>query len=791
MLEVISLHIAIKVAKGKSIIDFKLFNHKVDRAVTYKELGKLVDNGGYDLVILEDIDASKVDIVKNVASKVRTALVCGRALEYAEQVNIAESIGIDVITQAGEVDDYINRISGETVKFKGNSEKVEVEPYTETQEPVKEEDDGIVVVEDTDENTEIITDTDEDTVTKVAEYALNDVEKPVVNVDNSSNTNVGINVNPIAQGFSAEILLDQIEQYKRQSADFEKDIDKLTERLRNAEQERDDYSEQVNDLQHKLEVYKDSSGDKDIRIESYVSELSSLRGENKELRDKTEGLEATVKTLQESLNSETGQLATEKNDLIDRLEECKKESSETFKKYNELVEKVIEARKGIIDVLGILSDGKDTTVTADTVDTAIILNSIQYICEQFRGMYDKYLEYRSGFEEVTSIKENLAKQSEEHLSKIQQLEREITNYKDLLSNKDETIRQQNEKINAFNADKASEFRDISTQLNESNASLSMTKSELESTKAELDSKNKYTSELSMNVIKLEKELSSRDTEIQRLNNEMRALKLSSGTSAGGTVSLSKGYTGSARIIQVFGSGSYGVTTMAMTLSHKFIGKRVIFLDFDLVSPKADSWFGINPVCDSLVDIENPVDKTGVAALLNNGTNYVIRNFDKIVKHRINQRDFVLDYFSGVYNTPQSSKVYSIDYSLLFNFLSDRYDYIVVDSGRLGSSDAYDSVIRTINDMAHKNVVITLSDKFDIRTQKVKMDYASIDMNKSIWVMNMGDNNVITSDIKKMLGDIKMVKIAKVLNYYGIKKPMDIAVPMLKIKIDEIVKSICI
>lgn len=812
-LEVISLHIVVKVAKNKSIIDFKLFNHKVDRAVTYRELDKLVSNGGYDLVILEDIDAKKTDIIKKVAAQVRTALVCGRALEYAEQVNIAESLGIDIITQAGEVDDYINRISGETVKFKGNTEKAEVETYVETadtpQSDIEDTDDPVVIEEDTEDMPSETTDVDTE-AEKVAEYALNDVDKTVsnnavesdkdgnnkeVNTGDAVSTNIGIHehvgVNPIAQGFSAEILLDQIEQYKRQSADFEKDIDKLTERLRNAEQERDDYSDKVNDLQHKLEVYKDSSGDKDIRIESYVSELSSLRGENKELRDKTAGLEETVKTLQESLNNETGQLSSEKNDLVERLEECKKESAETFKKYNELVERVVETRKGVIDVLGILSEGKDNTVTAETVDTAVLLDSVKYICEQFIGVYDKYIEYKSSCENAESIKENLTRQSEERGIKIQQLTKEVTDCKEIIVNRDNTIKQQKDKIDAFELSKASEFRDINSQLSESKGAVESLKNELNSTKMELDSKNKYTNELYENVISLEKELSNRDSEIQKLKDDLRALKLSAGTSTGGTVSLSRGYTGSARIVQVFGSGSYGVTTMAMTLSHRFIGKKVIFLDFDLVSPKADSWFGINPVCDSLVDIENPVDKTGVAALLNNGTNYVIRNFDRIVKRRISQRDFVLDYFSGIYNTPMSSKVYSVDYSLLFNFLSDRYDYIVVDSGRIGSSDAYDSVIRTINDMAYRNVVITLSDKFDIRTQKVKMDYANIDMSKSIWVMNMGDNNVITSDVKNMLGNIKMVKIAKVLNYYGIKKPMDIAVPMLKLKIDDIVKSICI
>ena len=122
-------------------------------------------------------------------------------------------------------------------------------------------------------------------------------------------------------------------------------------------------------------------------------------------------------------------------------------------------------------------------------------------------------------------------------------------------------------------------------------------------------------------------------------------------------------------------------------------------------------------------------------------------------------------------------------------MGERYDYIIVDSGRIGSSDAYDSVIRTINDMAHKNVIVTLNDKYDIRTQKVKMEYSSIDLTKSIWVLNMAESNVIATDIRKMIGNMKITQLIRVLNYYGIKKPMDISVPMLKPKVDEIIKNI--
>ena len=87
------LNIIIKVARGKSIINFKFFNHKVDRAVTMKELMKKVSTNKYDLVLFEEIDEHEKQKIENISSIVKTALVCGREKEYAKQVELANSIG--------------------------------------------------------------------------------------------------------------------------------------------------------------------------------------------------------------------------------------------------------------------------------------------------------------------------------------------------------------------------------------------------------------------------------------------------------------------------------------------------------------------------------------------------------------------------------------------------------------------------------------------------------------------------------------------------------------------------
>ena len=796
------MDIIIKVARGKSIIDFKVFNHTMDRAVTYKELLKKVKNKQYDVILLEEIDNDYLDIIREVSSYGRVALVCGRELEYAKQVETAGKIGIDVVAQAGELDDYIHKHTGNSIKFKGgkdgSAEYTEVEEYTEEETKYDDlEDEKVNIIieedtpeEDTDNTVETVVETEDDDkdVEDIVNYALGNENKTVVAETQPADLDIE-KPSSDKDSLKIEMLQDEVSQLERQCNNLQKDIDVLEAKLKEAVEDGEKHKEELIRTQSELDdKEKELTGAKES-ITNYVTTLGEYSNENKDLKGQVSVLTEKVSILQNSLSAETEGLASEKNDLVEQLSNLKTEHDDTVLKYNQLIDKIYGLRQNLIDAVACFTQAENMAVNIETTDLDIILEAILTVLEKFKSIWDeneRLLQEKTNTENSYS---DLQVQFNEQSGKVQLLEEKLSSCESMLSEKDNVILQQKVQIDNFEASKRTEFSTINAELSKVKNEKSLLENRVKNTDESLKQREEYVGQLSKQIIDLEKTIADMTLENTELKTTLQATKLSSNTGVAGTVSLAKGYIGAAKIIQVFGSGSYGTTSIAMTIAHRLVGKRVCYLDFDLVSPKADGWFGINPVCEGLVDIPQQLDKTGVAALLNNGTAYVLRNFDKIIKHKISQRDYVLDYFSGIYNTAVSSKIYAVDYSLLFNFLGERYDYIIVDSGRIGSSDAYDSVIRTINDMAHKNVIVTLNDKYDIRTQKVKMEYSSIDLTKSVWVLNMAESNVIATDIRKMIGNMKITQLIRVLNYYGIKKPMDISVPMFKPKVDEIIKNI--
>ena len=229
------MDIIIKVAREKSIVNFKVFNHTMDRAVTYRELLKKVKNKQYDIILLEEIDDNYIDTIREISSYGRVALVCGRELEYAKQVETASKIGIDIVAQAGELDDYIQKHTGNSIKFKGgkdgNSEYTEVEEYRETQEYDDVDDEKVDVIieeDDTDEVSETQVDIpiavdEEDTIVEdIVNYALGNENKP------AETTPADLDIEPQhseKDSLQIELLQDEVEQLKRQCKDLQKDIE--------------------------------------------------------------------------------------------------------------------------------------------------------------------------------------------------------------------------------------------------------------------------------------------------------------------------------------------------------------------------------------------------------------------------------------------------------------------------------------------------------------------------------------------------------------------------------------
>ena len=957
------------------MINFKIYNHELDRAITFRELEAKVKANEYDLIILEDIEDKHLQLIENVAKLVKTCLVCGRALEYSRQVEMANSIGIDIVEQTGALDDYVKQLCGVSTKFRGiaiqgKAVSSDTETVKESERAQQTQEEPVVVVEsgsdgsgdnstDNDNREGVTPENGERTEDGEADKIIHAVMPEIEGIDDSGEkedtrtddviTEEIVEEEPAEPAEPAVTVIrenveingvdldeirkrdEEIAELKSQISSLNREVNGLRGSLNSAETGGNAAENRIKQLEKELDTRRSELDAAKGKADSIASQLKEKEAELKDSiatvatltsksaaseseleasRAKVAELEGTIATMKESASSSgnevgalTAELGTERakvaelekqvealekekaalegsvkelNEKVETLESDKrlasiekesleKKISELEGKINELnssinsyvnktnslqaevdngksqitalqttlqntektlsedrtnwgteraqlkgdyeglqqrytgvVNMIVEYKRDIMTALKEAGDETSGGIGVDTADPVVILGGVKKIAD---GLVKAINESRSKDQLVSGAKgqidaanaekEAIAADRDHLRSECSTLRNERDEKNKLIDVYVSQISQLNGQIGQYDVQKAAEQKQLQDEVDKYKAQVSVSQGEVNQLRSELAGARNYSAQLSDQLVESERAVSEEKANNERLEKEMEALKQNQGVSAtGGTISMNRGYNGRAKIIQVIGSGSYGTTTTAMTIAQRFIGRRVLYLDLDLVSPKADSWFNINPVCDMLTDIQDPLGRTGVAALIEQGTPYVIRNYHSIVKHKINQGNYVLDYFSGTYKTPLSSKIYTVDYSLLFNFIGNDYDYIVVDSGRLGSSDVYDSVIRTISEMAYKNVVVTTGDKFEIRTQRVKIDYTKIPLGTLVWVVNMSNSNVVGQDIKKIIGPtIKIVQFMRVPEYFSIKRPLDIAVPMLKPKVDELMHSV--
>lgn len=253
----------------------------------------------------------------------------------------------------------------------------------------------------------------------------------------------------------------------------------------------------------------------------------------------------------------------------------------------------------------------------------------------------------------------------------------------------------------------------------------------------------------------------------------------------GRIRLDCDYSGRGFIIPVFGSGSYGVTTMAISIARKLPKASVLYMDFDIVSPKADAWFGKMPIIKELKDIVDPLKRSALGALIEKGSNYVFDN-KKFIFQRATEtkQGSTIDYFSGAYSKVDPRKLMAVNFSEFMTHVGNMYNYIVVDLGRLGSSDTSDELIKMFNKIAYKSVIVTLNDKFDTRNMSVRIASDKIILDNTIWVLNMSDSSKVDNIVQKSMGKAKPVIFQKEMSLYGSGLSFD-RVPILKDKLSQV------
>lgn len=579
-------------------------------------------------------------------------------------------------------------------------------------------------------------------------------------------------------------------------------IETLENIIKALKDEKDTLIERFNSLVETTDVIEDP-----ISLAQYnkLNEVIEQNEENiKDLTGTVENLKATVAEREEDIEEKKNKIEELRNNIDElnvKLSEINNsiESGEIHKdiveEYEEKIKEVNDERDKLIiklnslqaDIDALYGKIDDLSNLADT-ESAIRVNTLDTLklaIEKLLEYKDKLVAIESEKEELSNKLDSLTTENNSNKKQIELLSKSTAELKEKADTADKRI----ELANSYSETEKGKLEDIITELK---TKLNITEQQLQQKEAQylqlvsasgidasgasalvetnktlegitktlreqLGTANKENESLKKKTIELNTAVESYKGQVNQLSNALKEMASAGGGASASIVGANVlmkpiQYMGNAVILPVFGSGSFGITTMAMSLATKLcITSNVLYLDFDMVAPKADAWFNKMPLCQRVPGI-NPNDRrmTGLGIFYELGLQMFQNNFDNIVNKCDRTKGGGIDYLSGVYYRVDSFKVSTADYSSLFNFLATKYQYIVIDLGRLGSSDINDRLIKNITDITDKSVCITTSDIFEIRSFKAKLIEDSIDVNRLAWLINMCNSTNIDERIKSTI-----------------------------------------
>lgn len=310
------------------------------------------------------------------------------------------------------------------------------------------------------------------------------------------------------------------------------------------------------------------------------------------------------------------------------------------------------------------------------------------------------------------------------------------------------------------------IKQLGDDYSSANKQLEVYKSKIASADASLAQNNVLKTKLDAT----EKELSSRIAVIADKDLEIKRLKQSVGKKEVVTVGVDKvfssfKYAGSAKIVTVFGGGSFGVTNTAYSIASRLKGK-ILFIDLDISNPKSDRYTKKNPMVN-VTGVPSNLYKTGIGVLYSCGIEKFIAEYEKLSIRIITTRNAELTWISGLYS---SIKLENIDYTSDFlNYVGNLYDYIIIDSGKIGYSSLSDSLIKSLCDISHKSLVVSSNDSYT--TRGISLALNRVKITNVGWVINLASTSIIGDKSKKNMGTNDYCILPFSNSIYGTDRPI--------------------
>lgn len=590
-------------------------------------------------------------------------------------------------------------------------------------------------------------------------------------------------------------------------------IASLEDIIRLLREEKDAMEKRFNELMISDEVLEDPIS---------LAEYSVIKENADNLENQVLELNTTISSLKETIEAkelDINSAETSIEELKATIESLKKqlaevhksiESGEAFKEqadeYEEKLKHTSEEKDKIASRLVVVeedneklqSDVTELTLRADDeADTRI------RTFELLKATIIKIKELTDKLTSIETEKSELLSKLESTENQLQDSKEIVRSHLDTIAKLEKSVNDSDKKMELANNSSASEISQLQDRIGQLEAKLSVTEQQLE------QKENQYntlvetsgidenganalmeTNRTLENISKtLREQLSAANTELERVKrSESEATKKVS-TYKAQVVSLQKslqsiasaggnGFTGSvsvrainsgysqSQVITVFGSGSFGITTTAMSLAQKLAAtSKVLYIDFDLVSPMADSWFKINPIINNIPGTMNgSIQNSGLGLFIEHGINIISQHMNNIIKLVNKTKGGGLHYLSGLYYRPDSYKLATANYEELFSLLGSNFQYIIIDFGRLGSNEIGDQLIKVVSDIAYRNIVVTTANQFEVRNFKSKLTNLNINMDSIAWLFNMCTTTALDTKIKDSISPCRYDMLPRMEQY---------------------------
>lgn len=574
---------------------------------------------------------------------------------------------------------------------------------------------------------------------------------------------------------NVEVNIPQVDSNLASSADFEI-ADEQEEKEENIEVvkviHREDESEIESAKIKELESTIDDLKEKLNKSVIVNNDLENLR--DSLVKSKNEVDNEVIRLTSELAGTKNRIAELESNDYDGEIERLSKEL-DTYRIKAASLDKLEVKLKELTS----LCDEKDNKIASleneihniekNAMDNELLRDLSKKRANTTRFLNKVYVELNNAF----SLLESSNKELSETQDELKELQISCSSLKESLNSSSNREKELEKKIDDLEDNHKREksisdkkIKQLGDDYSSANKQLEVYKSKIASADASLAQNNVLKTKLDAT----EKELSSRIAVIADKDLEIKRLKQSVGKKEVVTVGVDKvfssfKYAGSAKIVTVFGGGSFGVTNTAYSIASRLKGK-VLFIDLDISNPKSDRYTKKNPMVN-VTGVPSNLYKTGIGVLYSCGIEKFIAEYEKLGIRIITTRNTELTWISGLYS---SIKLENIDYTSDFlNYVGNMYDYIVIDSGKIGYSSLSDSLIKSLCDISHKSLVVSSNDSYT--TRGISLALNRVKITNVGWVINLASTSIIGDKSKKNMGTNDYCILPFSNSIYGTDRPI--------------------